>query len=313
MSSARLSVIVATRDRATYLDAMLSSYRTEWARTGEFLVVDNGSRDDTAEVLACWKRREPRLRSMFVAEPGKSLALNRGIASTSGPHLAFLDDDVLVQPGWAAKLLAAFESSACAGFQGRILLESGARSDPVKAELARRYDLLPITDHGAESCRVGELVGANMAVRRAWLERAGGFDEELGPGRTGFGEDSKLGRDIVALGGELAYIPGAWVEHVYDERRMTEAHFEEHHRLLGRSRFALRQNKLVTRLVLNVVASMIRSRLARWRGAEDAYLRNHARYFAYSEMLRVHRERRREVMASATSSGSVRVGLPDVK
>src|SRR5215471_3138145 len=137
-------------------------------------------------------------------------------------------------------MLGAFETRDCAGFQGRILLESSARADPAKVQLVRRYNLLPITDLGLERCAVEEFVGANMAVRREWMERAGGFDEELGPGRSGFGGDSKLGQEICARGGKLEYVPLACVEHVYEERRMTEAQFEEHYRRCGRSRHALK-------------------------------------------------------------------------
>jgi glycosyltransferase involved in cell wall biosynthesis len=290
MQPARLSVIVATRDRARHLDAMLASYAGEWTDTLEFVVVDNGSRDDTAQVLERWKKERPNLRALHEPEPGQSVALNRGIAATTGPFVAFLDDDILVRPGWAAAYLRAFERSECAGFHGRILLEARAQADETKAALARRYKLLPITDHGTAACAVGELVGANMAVRREWLTQVGGFDERLGPGRTGFGGDSQVGRDIVSRGGKLLYVADACVEHVYDECRMTEAHFEDHHRRLGRSRFAARGSGSVSRVITNVVLSLVRSRCAKWGKAEEAYYRNRARYFEYSEMLRAWRE-----------------------
>jgi glycosyltransferase involved in cell wall biosynthesis len=292
MEPEKLSVIVATRDRAPHLDAMLASYSGEWADTRELLVVDNGSRDGTRAVLERARATQPKLASLYVAEPGQSLAINRGIAATSGPYVAFLDDDILVQPGWARALIRAFETTDCAGIQGRILLAAVARADPQKAALARRYNTLPITDFGTEPRRVKVLVGANMAVRREVLERLGGFDEDLGPGRTGFGADTKVGRQITESGAELAYVAQACVEHVYDPARMTDAFFEDYNRRRGRGRFAEKENPLWTSVLPNLCTASIRARMARWSGAEDAYYRHRGRYFAYSEMLRIHRERR---------------------
>jgi GT2 family glycosyltransferase len=298
MEFGQLSVIIATRDRADYLAAMLESFASEWEHVRELLVVDNGSRDGTPALLEETKRVWPKLASLHVPEPGKSLALNRGIAATSGAYVAFLDDDVLVQPGWARAIERAFTTSDCAGVQGRIRLAAEARADPHKAALARRYKTLPIIDLGsdASSARVNVrvLVGANMAVRREALVRAGGFDETLGPGRTGFGEDTKLGRAIVAGGGALAYVPDACVEHVYDPARMTDAFFEDYHRRMGRGRFAEKHNPYWTSVVPNLVAAVVRSRVARLCRAEETYYRNLGRYFAYSEMLRMHRAAREQ-------------------
>ena len=109
---------------------------------------------------------------------------------------------------------------------------------------------------------------------------------------AGFGEDTKLGREIRARGGKLAYLPEACVEHVYDAERMTDAFFEDYHRRLGRGRFAEKHNPYWTSVVPNLVAATVRSRLARWCRAEETYYRNLGRYFAYSEMLRLHRAAR---------------------
>jgi GT2 family glycosyltransferase len=294
MKSEQLSVIVATRDRCEHLAAMLSSYASEWQDTRELLVVDNGSRDGTAALLERLERSHPKLASLHVAQRGKSVAMNRGISATTGAYVAFLDDDVIVQPGWARAYVSAFEQESCAGFQGRIVLAADARNDPTKAALARRYKTLPITELDADHAAVRVLIGANMAVRREALTRAGGFDEMLGPGRTGFGEDTKLGRAIRASGGELEYVAAACVEHVYDAGRMTEAFFEDYHRRMGRGRFAEKHHKYWTSVVPNLIAATVRSRVARLFRAEETYYRNRARYFAYSEMLRMHRAPREQ-------------------
>src|SRR5690606_32524306 len=107
-SQPEVSVLVATRDRAEppapTLDSLAAQRleRDAW----ELVVVDNGSRDATAEVLAAHTDSLP-LRILGEPRPGKSRALNAAIPHARGDLLAFTDDDVEVGPGWLAALLAA--------------------------------------------------------------------------------------------------------------------------------------------------------------------------------------------------------------
>lgn len=75
----------------------------------ELLVVDNNSTDDTAAVVDRFRDRLP-IRGVFEPEPGLSHARNRGLAHARGAHLAFIDNDVLVEPDWLVELAAAISS-----------------------------------------------------------------------------------------------------------------------------------------------------------------------------------------------------------
>ncbi|MGH2803374.1 MAG: glycosyltransferase family 2 protein, partial [Thermoleophilaceae bacterium] len=93
-----VSVVVPTRGRAAYLEVTLDSLlaqRTEVPH--EILVVDDGAADDTRGVAAA----RPRVR--YVAHDGKrglNVARNTGVRESRAPLVAFVDDDVLVPPGW---------------------------------------------------------------------------------------------------------------------------------------------------------------------------------------------------------------------
>src|SRR5262245_60709095 len=104
MGAPQLSVLVATKNRPEGPTGMLASLASAWPELLEVLVVDNGSTDRTAEILARSVREQPRLRVLELAEPGQSRALNLALRHARGEGLAFIDDDVRVEPGWAAAL-----------------------------------------------------------------------------------------------------------------------------------------------------------------------------------------------------------------
>src|SRR5690606_25116914 len=104
MEAEPLSVVIATRDRAERLERMLASLDAESEDLLEVVVVDNGSRDDTAQRIERWCEARPYATALHHAPPGKSGALNAGVARTRGAWIAFLDDDVSVRPGWARAL-----------------------------------------------------------------------------------------------------------------------------------------------------------------------------------------------------------------
>ena len=77
-------------------------------------------RDSTREVVEDFSRRHPGMfRHVFEPQPGKSFALNRGIGEARGNVLAFLDDDVTVEPTWLHNLTAPLKDKQWAGVGGR--------------------------------------------------------------------------------------------------------------------------------------------------------------------------------------------------
>ena len=117
-----LSVILCTHARADYLEACLAGLATQTRRDFEVLVVDSASPPaEAARIAALAARHGARL--LRAGSPGLSLARNLGLGATRAPWVAYLDDDAVPQPDWAAALLATIgrlpESAAALG--GRIL------------------------------------------------------------------------------------------------------------------------------------------------------------------------------------------------
>src|SRR5262249_25559041 len=122
-----ITVIVCTYNRCQSLAKALGSVAAstlpdsvEW----EVIVVDNNSSDKTREVVEDFCRRHPG-RFGYVSEPkqGLSHARNAGVRKARGDIVAFMDDDIIVEPTWLRELTSALYNGQCAGAGGRILLE----------------------------------------------------------------------------------------------------------------------------------------------------------------------------------------------
>jgi glycosyltransferase involved in cell wall biosynthesis len=101
-----LSLVIPTHDRAPLLPRALGSALAQTCESFEVIVVDDGSRDGTADYLA--SLADPRLRVLRNAEAqGAAAARNRGIEIARAPVIAFLDDDDELLPGFFAETLAA--------------------------------------------------------------------------------------------------------------------------------------------------------------------------------------------------------------
>jgi hypothetical protein len=103
----KISVIMPTRNRAAFLREALASVLTQRHQNIELVVIDDGSEDDTPEVLAAVD--DPRLRVLRTNGRGESAARNLGLDAVTGEIVAFLDDDNLMDAGWLHAVAWAFD------------------------------------------------------------------------------------------------------------------------------------------------------------------------------------------------------------
>ncbi len=100
----RISVIIATRDRAEYLDRALGSFEKQiGAPPFEVIIVDNGSSDATPHVIDRARAHLTfEISYVYEERPNRGAARNRGIAAARGDLVLFCDDDVYAPPGFLA-------------------------------------------------------------------------------------------------------------------------------------------------------------------------------------------------------------------
>jgi glucosyl-dolichyl phosphate glucuronosyltransferase len=226
LSPPKISVIVATHNRADLLGIALESLARQTVSGTEFevIVVDNASSDHTAAVVQNMTAEIPRLEYVLEARLGLSWARNAGLAGAKAPYVAYLDDDARAEPGWVEALLAAFARTTpaplCVG--GPVYLNWGGLPKNVPP---RYWSLLTYLNYGAEDRPLAEaeyLVGANMAFDRQALLAAGGFSTQLG--RQGAkllsGEEAQAVSRIRQSGGEVHYAAKAAVFHAVQPDRV---------------------------------------------------------------------------------------------
>jgi len=197
-------------------------------------VVDNNSSDQTREVVEEFRRQYPgRFRYLFEPRAGKSWALNAGVREAQGEILAFVDDDVIVEPTWLQNLTAELHGGEWAGAGGRTL---PAEAIPLPRWLALEGPyalggiLAAMFDFGDEPSELDRApYGANMAFRRQMFEKYGEFRTDLGPSPSREiprpNEDTEFGHRLMAAGERLRYEPSAIVYHPVLTDRIDKEYF----------------------------------------------------------------------------------------
>lgn len=167
-----VAAIIPSYNHAHYLDRTIQSVLNQTVRPKEIVVVDDGSTDNTAEVLKPYVRAGV-LRHIVQENAGASVARNRGIRETTARFVAFLDSDDQWLPRKTEQALAAFSRRP----------ELGMVSCPAIIDDGRGGSMLPCSFSTSDVflellCRGNVLGGSasSAVIRRDALELVGGFD-----------------------------------------------------------------------------------------------------------------------------------------
>jgi glycosyltransferase involved in cell wall biosynthesis len=211
-----ISVVVCTRDRPRSLHGCLASLARLGPGSCEVIVVDNASgTGETKELVA-----ETPFRYVREDRVGLNRARNRGACEASHAIVAYVDDDVRVDPGWLRGIARGFRSTDVDAVTGLVLPAELETRPQLLFEIyrgmdkemeARRYRNPIMYPHGLIRGR-DVVVETNMAFRRKVLEGLGGFDTALETGTpSGGGGDLDLFQRVLVSGGTVRYEPSAIV------------------------------------------------------------------------------------------------------
>ena len=116
----KASIAICTLNRAADLkEALLSLLRQSYPDPYEVIVVDNGSTDETRQVVEEYgKLVSIPVRYVYEERLGLSVARNRAIREASGEYVLFLDDDAIASEHWIAEIVALFERNPRIGCVG---------------------------------------------------------------------------------------------------------------------------------------------------------------------------------------------------
>ena len=217
MSAVALSIVVVSRGRPDGLMRCLAGLAQQRHAPFEVIVVA-----DPAGVARA--RQWPQAAHVKIVpfdEANISAARNAGIMQAAGEAVAFIDDDAVPEPTWAARMAAAFADDGVSAAGGFVLGRNGIswqwRAQSVDgagrtAPLEIGEDPLVLTPTGGRAIKTE---GTNMAFRRSVLAALGGADAD------GLADPDAVGRHCRATLSELA---GPWAL-VYLHRASSTLHF----------------------------------------------------------------------------------------
>jgi glycosyltransferase involved in cell wall biosynthesis len=169
----RVSALVPTFNRSAFLKEALSSLLRQTRPPEEIIVIDDGSIDDTAQVVASFA---PAVRYLFKANGGKSSALNLGLEHASGELIYILDDDDIADDDAIERMSEVFRNDPeCSFVYGEFdvfkVSESGVISWETRAQPPGDQELyLALMHHN-------RIVPPSMLVRKSCYELVGPFNE----------------------------------------------------------------------------------------------------------------------------------------
>lgn len=202
MPSLTISLVIITHNRATELESCLHSLQQQLRLPDEILVVDNGSHDNTGDLLAT---RFPDVR--VITAPynlGVAKGRNLGYQEATGDICVTIDDDAqLIEPDALQRVARYFETHdtlCCISFEVR---DAG---NNVVRKLIPRRDRVRITEDSPGA----SFVGTGHAMHRRRFLELGGFWEALG---LYFGEEPDLSYRILEAGYQILHTPHIGVRH----------------------------------------------------------------------------------------------------
>jgi glycosyltransferase involved in cell wall biosynthesis len=222
-----VSIVICTLDRALPLSNAIRSILGQDCdpRRYEIVVVDNCSRDRTPQVVREFQALASNIRYFYEGRLGLSIARNRGTAESRAPIVAFFDDDGTADPGWLEALLEVFRNDPEAGAAGGLIHVGWPAKKPewMPADFQGYYGAC---DYGGERRRLAfpqYPYGANMMIRRQFLEAIGGFNDALGAKGQNImqGDELDVFQRLFAMNINVVYEPRAVVHHWVPTERVT--------------------------------------------------------------------------------------------
>lgn len=217
-----VSIVIAAYNEGKVIHATLQSLlKTDYQGELDVVVVDDGSRDDTAIEVEKVAATDGRVRLIRQQNHGKARALQRGIAAARNELIVFIDADTHCQRQTLPRLLAPFIDPDIGGVSGH------AKVGNLRSFIARCQSLEYIVGFNLDrraytrwNC-ITVLPGAISAIRKQAIDRAGGLSLDT------LAEDTDLTLSLHKQQLRSVYVPGAvaWTEAPETVRTLSRQRF----------------------------------------------------------------------------------------
>jgi glycosyltransferase involved in cell wall biosynthesis len=173
----KVSVVIPTYNQASFIDETIRSVLNQTFQDFEIIVIDDGSTDNTPEVISALPVRYFRQENQ-----GCSAARNHGIKLSSGEYIAFLDSDDVLMENALEKGVDVLDRHPEVGFsygQAYMMDENGRIHRVRKSSFLDSSTIVDGTEQIRELLFFNRIPMSTLMVRRHCLDDVGGFNEEL--------------------------------------------------------------------------------------------------------------------------------------
>jgi glycosyltransferase involved in cell wall biosynthesis len=213
--SLELSVVMATYNRAETLKETIRHLSEQDLDPASFevIVIDDGSPDNTREVVEAWMRDARfRLRYLHHSNHGPGYSQNRGLEVAEAPLVLLMADDILMSPGALSAHLAMHE--AYPKLEVAVLGQVVQPPHLDKSVFLRIWDPFCFRDmRGLKELPYYRFWACNISAKRNFLIQNGMFLERRGRGGAASHEDAALGYRLSRAGLRILYCPEALAHH----------------------------------------------------------------------------------------------------
>ena len=177
------SIIVPCFNGLAYTKECLEAVASRTKAPHEVIVVDNGSADGTA----AWARRFGARVIRNEKNLGFAKAVNQGMRAAKGRYLVWLNNDVVVTPGWLERLIDCADRAPWIGAVGPCTNETVGFQRVEAPAFKQPRDLAVFSEawalrHAGQAQGVHRLTGFCLMVKREAVDRVGYLDERFGVG-----------------------------------------------------------------------------------------------------------------------------------
>ncbi len=237
-----ISVVVANYNYARFIGEAIESVLRQTCQEFEIIICDDGSTDNSCEVIENYARNDSRIKLIRKENGGMASALNAAYAASSGKVICLLDADDTFEPSKIERVVAAFSENQQAGFCiHRIQPVSSTRRDlsaPIPSQLEQGWIATEVLTAGGGSPRLPS-ASANSFRREItdqvfplpahlkkgcdnYLQRIAIFLTEICAIPACLGEYRLHGNNITGL----AVSAAGFLRHIEDARVVIEAQRE---------------------------------------------------------------------------------------
>ncbi len=199
MSRIKVSIIVATYNAGKRINPVIDSLTTQSFREKyEVILVDDGSTDDSLDILKRIEKKNIKVRVFSQRNKGAAAARNFGIKKSRGEYIVISDDDVILGKDWLKKNIPILKNKK------KGIIYSVIKNVPKKDMTALQSLLFDyaMTSRDANENNEGLMLMTN-AVRKEIFKEVGLYDESFDS--SGAGADVDLVYRILDEGYELAF------------------------------------------------------------------------------------------------------------